>query len=89
MAPDRRIWQQLSRHSDRRLTMAIAGGMTSAYQFMVENYTLKTVKATTYPAKECANIEAAVSILERGESVIVAAGDVAKLRSRLASYGIG
>ncbi len=70
-------------------SMAIAGGMTGAYEFVVESFTLKTVKATTYPSTECANIEAAVAILERGESVIVAAGDVARLRQRLASFGIG
>ena len=69
--------------------MAIAGGMTSAYQFVIEDFTLKTVKATTYPSANCANIEAAVAILERGEHCIVAAGDVAKLRQRLAGLGIG
>ena len=68
--------------------MAIAGGMTSAYQFVIEDFTLKTVKATTYPRQDCANIEAAVAILERGEHCIVAAGDVAKLRQRLASFGV-
>ena len=68
--------------------MAVAGGMTSAYQFVVENFTLKTVKATTYPSQDCANIEAACAILERGENCIVAAGDAARLRQRLASYGV-
>lgn len=66
--------------------MAVAGGMTSAYQFVIEDFTLKTVKATTYPRQDCANVEAAVAILERGEHCIVAAGDVAKLRQRLARY---
>ena len=69
--------------------MAVSGGMTSAYQFVVENFTLKTVKATTYPSQDCANIEAACAILERGEMCIVAAGDVARLRQRLAGLGIG
>lgn len=69
--------------------MAVAGGMTSAYQFVVENFTLKTVRTTTYPSQDCANIEAAVAILERGEMCIVAAGDVARLRQRLAGLGIG
>lgn len=68
--------------------MAIAGGMTTAYRCQVQEFRLFTDK-TTYPSTECANIEAAVAILERGESVIVAAGDVAKLRQRLASFGIG
>lgn len=69
--------------------MAIAGGMTSAYQFVIEDFTLKTVKGTTYPSQDCANIEAAIEILQRGEHCMVASGDVAKLRQRLAGLGIG
>ena len=69
-------------------SMAIAGGMTGAYKCQIQEYRL-TADKTTYPSKDCANIEAAVTILGRGESCIVAAGDVAKLRQRLASFGIG
>lgn len=70
-------------------TMAVAGGMTSAYVLMVEDYTLKAVKGTTYPSSDCANIESAIATLQAGEKCIVAAGDVAKLRQRLAGLGIG
>lgn len=69
--------------------MAIAGGTTSAYVFVVEDYTLRTVKGTQYPSQDCAKIDAAIATLQAGEKCTVAAGDVAKLRQRLAGLGIG
>lgn len=67
--------------------MAIAGGMTTAYKCRVHEYVLK-VEPTTYPKAECANVEAAVAILERGETCIVASADIPQLRQRLAGLGV-
>ena len=68
--------------------MAIAGSMTSACQFVIEAYSLKTVRVTMYPRRDCANVEAAMSMLQRGESCMVASGDVENLRSRLRGMNI-
>jgi len=67
--------------------MAIAGGMTTAYKCRVHEYVLK-VEKTTYPKVECANVEAAVAILERGEACTVASADIPQLRQRLAGLGV-
>jgi hypothetical protein len=67
--------------------MAVAGGITTAYKCQVSEYRLH-VQSTSYPKAECANIEAAIQMLQAGESCIVAGGDVAKLRQRLASFGV-
>jgi len=68
--------------------MAIAGGMTSAYRCNVSDNAL-IAAPTTYPGKDCANVEAAMAILARGESCIVAASDMSTLRARLLSERVG
>lgn len=68
--------------------VAIAGGMTTAYKCRVQEHRL-TVETTTYPKSECANVEAALEILARGESCIVASADIPALRIRLLVLGIG
>jgi len=67
--------------------MAIAGGMTTAYRCQVSEYKL-TATPTTCLRNECANVEAAVAILERGEACVVAGFDMAQLRQRLAGLGV-
>lgn len=68
--------------------MAVSGGMTSAYRCQVSDNRLSATP-TTFPSGDCANVEAAVERLGRGESVIVAAGDMARLRHTLKNHGIG
>ena len=67
--------------------MAIAGGMTTAYRCRIDTFELRR-DPTTYPSRECATVDTAMEMLERGESVIVAANDMERLRQRLASFGI-
>lgn len=52
--------------------MAVSGSVTAAYRCQVSEYRL-TVTPTTVLRSECANVEAAVAILERGEACVVAA----------------
>ena len=62
--------------------------MTSAYRCTVNDNAL-IAAPTTYPSKDCANVEAAMAILARGESCIVAATDMATLRARLLAEHVG
>lgn len=68
--------------------MAVSGSVTAAYRCQVSEYRL-TATPTSVLRGECANVEAAISILERGEAVVVAGFDMAQLRQRLAGLGIG
>lgn len=68
--------------------MAVAGGMTSAYRCSVQDNAL-IAAPTSYPSKDCANIEAALEILGRGETCIVAGPDMAALRARLLAEHVG
>lgn len=66
--------------------MAVSGSVTAAYRCQVSEYQL-TATPTTVLRSECANVEAAVAILERGEACVVAGSDMAQLRQRLAGLG--
>ncbi|MBP8292292.1 MAG: hypothetical protein KAX65_05935, partial [Caldilineaceae bacterium] len=68
--------------------MAVAGGMTSAYRCSVSDNSL-IAAPTTYPSRDCANVEAALQILGRGETCIVAAADMSALRARLLAEQVG
>lgn len=68
--------------------MAVAGGMTSAYRCSVQDNAL-IAAPTTYPSRDCANVEAALEILGRGETCIVAAADMSALRARLLAEMVG
>ena len=68
--------------------MAVAGGITTAYKCQVSEYRLH-VQSTSYPKAECANIEAAIQMLQAGESCIVASADIPALRQRLQGLGVG
>ena len=68
--------------------MAVSGSVTAAYRCQVSEYRL-TATPTSAPRNECANVEAAVAILERGEACTVAGFDMAQLRQRLAGLGVG
>ena len=68
--------------------MAVGGSVTAAYRCQVNEYRLTTLQ-TSAPRGECANVEAAVAILERGETCVVADFDMVQLRQRLAGLGIG
>ena len=68
--------------------MAVSGGTTSAYRCRVQDNRL-SVSPTTYPSSYCTDVESAVKSLGRGESVIVAAGDMTRLRTALTSHNIG
>ena len=61
--------------------MAVSGGMTNAYRCNVIDGNL-IAAPTTYPTRDCANVEAALEILARGETCIVAAADMSALRAR-------
>lgn len=67
--------------------MAIGGSVTAAYRCQVSEYRL-TATPTSTLRSECANVEAAVAILERGEACVVAGSDMAALRQRLAGLGV-
>ncbi len=62
--------------------MAIAGGATSAYRCQVVDDILET-RGTTTLRSECADVEAALLRLGRGEWVTVAGSDMETLRRRL------
>ncbi len=68
--------------------MAVSGGMTSAYRCQVQDNRLSSAP-TTFPSRDCADVESAVESLGRGETVIVAAGDMTRLRMALMSHNIG
>ncbi|MBP8291137.1 MAG: hypothetical protein KAX65_00100 [Caldilineaceae bacterium] len=68
--------------------MAVAGGMTTAYRCNVSDNAL-IAAPTTYPSRDCANVEAALEILARGETCIVAAADMSALRARLLAERVG
>jgi hypothetical protein len=67
--------------------MAVGGSVTAAYRCQVSEYKL-TATSTSAPRNECANVEAAVAILERGEACTVASADIPQLRQRLAGLGV-
>jgi hypothetical protein len=67
--------------------MAMGGSVTAAYRCKVEEYRLAVTPTSTLRS-ECANVEAAVAILERGETCIVASADIPQLRQRLAGLGV-
>ena len=68
--------------------MAVSGGVTSAYRCQVRDGRLETQHAPRLRS-ECNTIDEAVPHLERGEVVVIAGSDMGKLRTKLASYGIG
>lgn len=68
--------------------MAVSGGMTNAYRCNVTDNAL-IAAPTTYPTRDCANVEAALEILARGETCIVAAADMAALRARRLAERVG
>ncbi len=68
--------------------MAISGSATTAYECTVQEYRLITTP-TTRLRTDCATVSDAHERLERGETVTVAGSDMAQLRQRLASFGIG
>ena len=61
--------------------MAVSGGSTNAFRCNVIDGNL-IAAPTTYPTRDCANVEAALEILGRGETCIVAAADMSALRAR-------
>lgn len=65
-----------------------AMAMTSAYRCNVSDNAL-IAAPTTYPMRDCANVEAAMAILARGETCIVAAVDMSALRARLLAERVG
>lgn len=67
--------------------MAVSGSATAAYRCQVSEYKL-TATPTTALCSECAHVEAAVEILERGETCVVMASDMMRLRMRLAGLGV-
>lgn len=67
--------------------MAVSGSVTAAYRCRVSEFRLEATP-TTVLRSECANVEAALAILERGEACVVAGFDMARLRQRLASWGV-
>lgn len=60
----------------------MAGGMTSVYRCSVSDHQLTTTP-TTYPRDRCANVEAALVILARGEACVVSSADIPASRARL------
>lgn len=72
--------------------MAVAGGATAAYRCSVAwddgGGALRTT-FTTMARTECATVDDALRRLQAGETVTVAGSDMAALRQRLASCGIG
>ena len=62
--------------------------LKSAYRCQVVNDRMQT-KHEPKVRTECATIDDAVQRLQRGEAVVVSNTDMGKLRSRLASFGIG
>ncbi len=68
--------------------MAAGGSSTTAYECTVQEYRLVTVP-TTRLRTDCATVSDAHERLQRGETVAVAGSDIAQLRQRLASFGIG
>ncbi len=71
-------WAELPDHEMREIE---AMAMTNAFRCNVIDGDL-IAAPTTYPTKDCANIEAALVILGRGETCIVAGTDMAALRAR-------
>ena len=78
----------MDRYTKGQATMAVSGGMTSAYRCSVSDNAL-IAAPTTYPTRDCANVEAALEILARGETCIVAAADMSALRARLLAEMVG
>ncbi len=78
----------IDRYTKGQTTMAVAGGMTTAYRCNVSDNSL-IAAPTTYPTRDCANVEAALEILGRGETCIVAAADMSALRARLLAEQVG
>lgn len=67
--------------------MAIAGGVCSAYRCQIVSEELQ-VRYTSILRSLCASPEDAVNRLGRGETVVVAGSDMARLRTLLAPLGI-
>ena len=68
--------------------MAISGGATTAYVVQVHDWQL-TTQPTTRLRSECATVDHALQVLERGERCVVAGSDMAALRERLRRAGVG
>jgi protein involved in polysaccharide export with SLBB domain len=68
--------------------MAAGGSATTAYQCTVQAYRLETTP-TSRLRTDCATVSDAQERLQRGETVVVAGSDMAQLRQRLASFGVG
>lgn len=62
--------------------MAVSGGMTTAYKCKMCDGALH-VDRTTYPRNRCADVDAALTAMADGETVIVASADIPALRARL------
>lgn len=82
------LGQAWSEYLDQERAMAAGGSSTTAYECRVQADRLATVPVTRLRT-ECATVSDAQERLSRGESVVVAGSDMAQLRQRLASFGIG
>ena len=67
--------------------MAVSGGATSAYICQVHDWQLMAT-STTRLRTECATVDHALQVLERGERCVVAGSDMAALRDRLQRAGV-
>ncbi len=71
--------------------MAQAGGVTTAYRCRIESGDVGGLLRTTFTSMlrtECATVDDALLRLQRNETVTVAGGDMAQLRTRLAGLGV-
>ena len=59
--------------------MAIAGGMTTAYQVIVRNGELK-ISQTTFPSDKCHNVQDAIATVRSGNMATVKGSDVVEFR---------
>ncbi len=73
----------------REAAMAQAGGTTTAYKLTLQGTILITEPAMGRLRSECATVDDALLRLKRGESVVVAGGDMIALRARLQAAAVG
>jgi len=59
--------------------MAIAGGMTTAYQVIVRNGELK-ISQTTFPSDRCHSVQDAIVAVRSGNMATVKGSDVVEFR---------
>lgn len=59
--------------------MAIAGGMTTAYQVIVRNGELK-ISQTTFPSDKCHSVQDAIVTVKQGNMATVKGADVVEFR---------